>query len=487
MADSVRSQLLHGVAWNFIEKVLLEGIRFAIGIILARLLLPSDYGLIGMLAIFISISDVFIEGGLSTAIIQRKNCQDIDYSTAFVSNVVMSIIIYAILFVSAPLIADFYHEPILTDLTRVFALNFILGSFNIVQRARLTSKVDFKPLAQIKVISVIIGGIVGISMAYCGFGVWSLVGQTICVTIVSIFLFPLYSKWKPSIKFSKTSFNSLFGFGSKLLITGIYSVIMNNISTICVGRAYRSSQLGFYTRAHQFPSLISLTVSNVLGTVTFPVLSHLQDSPDHMVSVYRKVLYLTAMAIFPVMILGALLARPLIIVLLTEKWLPCLLMMQWLFGARIFTPLSAINMNILNAVGRSDLYMKLDFSKAPLTILALVITIPLGVEAICIGQFFTSFICFFINAYLPGKLFGYGAWQQIKDWRYILLSLVLMALPVSLCLYIFDNAWLQLFVGGSLGIAAYLACCFKLGVINDEMIEFVKSKKGKSYDRTQNN
>lgn len=482
MAESVRLQLFHGVTWNFIEKVLVEGVRFTIGIILARLLLPSDYGLIGMLAIFIALSDVFIEGGLSTAIIQRKDCKEIDYSTAFVSNVVMSIFIYAILFVSAPLISDFYNEPILTDLTRVFALNFILGSFNIVQRARLTSNVDFKSLAQIKVVSVIIGGVVGVAMAYCNYGVWSLVGQTICVTIVSIFLFPFYSKWKPSLRFSKSSFNNLFGFGSKLMITGIYSVIMNNISTICIGRTYHSNQLGFYSRANQFPSLISSTVSNVLGTVTFPVLSHLQDSTNHMVSVYRKVLYLIAMAIFPTMILFALLSRPLIIILLTEKWLPCLIMMQCLFLARVFYPLSVINMNILKAVGRSDLYMKLDFSKAPLTILVLIITIPISVEAICIGSCVSSFICFFINAYLPGKMFGYGAWQQIKDWRYIMLSTFLMALSVLIFVSVINNVWIQFFVGGGLGVMVYIACCYMFGVINDEMIEFIKSKKGKTNE-----
>ena len=478
MAESVRLQLFHGVTWNFIEKVLVEGVRFTIGIILARLLLPSDYGLIGMLAIFIALSDVFIEGGLSTAIIQRKDCKEIDYSTAFVSNVVMSIFIYAILFVSAPLISDFYNEPILTDLTRVFALNFILGSFNIVQRARLTSNVDFKSLAQIKVVSVIIGGVVGVAMAYCNYGVWSLVGQTICVTLVSIFMFPLYSKWKPSFKFSKSSFNHLFGFGSKLMVTGIYSVIINNISTICIGRAYNSGQLGYYTRGTQFPTLISSTVSNVLGTVTFPVLSHLQDSTEHMISVYRKILYLTAMVIFPVMILGALLSKPLIIVLLTEKWLPCLAMMQWIFFARVFTPLSIINMNILNAVGRSDLFMKLDFSKAPLMILILGITIPISVEAICIGTFINTFICFFINAYLPGKMFGYGAWQQIKDWRYILLSNLIMALFVLMCLYLINNVWLQLFIAGGMGLVVYIFCCYKFGVINNEMKELVKAKIG---------
>lgn len=477
MAQSVRSQLLHGVAWNFIEKILIRGASFFIGIILARLLSPSDYGLIGMLAVFISISNVFIEGGLAKALIQRQDCQDIDFSTAFVANVGMSLVIYLIMFISAPWMADFYDEPILIDLTRILSLNFILGSFNIVQRAKMMAKVDFKSLAQINVISTIISGLVGILMAYFGCGVWALVGQTLCSTIVLIILFPIYSRWKPSFKFSIASFRQLFGFGSKLMVTGVYSVVLNNISTICIGKFYRSQQLGFFTRASQFSELISTTSYEVIGNVTFPVLSELQNDKSKLVEVYRKSLFFTALIIFPIMILTTLLARPMIIVLLTEKWLPCVVLIQWLCLARMFTPLSAINMNILNAVGRSDLFMKLDFSKLPLILLTFAITIPISVEAIVIGDFISTFICFFINAYLPGRMFGYGAWEQIKDWRYIILSIVIMTGAVSLILFFMTNVWLQLFVGGLVGILVYIGCCLMFNVINDDMLVIMKLKK----------
>lgn len=477
MAQSVRSQLLHGVAWNFIEKILIRGASFFIGIILARLLSPSDYGLIGMLAVFISISNVFIEGGLAKALIQRQDCQDIDFSTAFVANVGISLVIYLIMFISAPWIADFYDEPILIDLTRILSLNFILGSFNIVQRAKMMAKVDFKSLAQINVISTIISGLVGILMAYFGCGVWALVGQTLCSTIVLIILFPIYSRWKPSFKFSIASFRQLFGFGSKLMVTGVYSVVLNNISTICIGKFYRSQQLGFFTRASQFSELISTTSYEVIGNVTFPVLSELQNDKSKLVEVYRKSLFFTALIIFPIMILTTLLARPMIIVLLTEKWLPCVVLIQWLCLARMFTPLSAINMNILNAVGRSDLFMKLDFSKLPLILLTFAITIPISVEAIVIGDFISTFICFFINAYLPGRMFGYGAWEQIKDWRYIILSIVIMTGAVSLILFFMTNVWLQLFVGGLVGILVYIGCCLMFNVINDDMLVIMKLKK----------
>ena len=477
MAQSVRSQLLHGVAWNFIEKILIRGVSFFIGIILARLLSPSDYGLIGMLAVFISISNVFIEGGLAKALIQRQNCQAIDFSTAFVANVGISLVIYLIMYISAPRIADFYNEPILIDLTRILSLNFILGSFNIVQRAKMMAKVDFKSLAQINVISTIISGLFGILMAYLGYGVWALVGQILCSTIVLIILFPIYSRWEPSFKFSIASFRQLFGFGSKLMVTGVYSVVLNNISTICIGKFYRSQQLGFFTRASQFSELISTTSYEVIGNVTFPVLSELQNDKSRLVEVYRMSLFFTALIIFPIMILTTLLAKPMIIVLLTEKWLPCVVLIQWLCLARMFTPLSAINMNILNAVGRSDLFMKLDFSKLPLILLTFAITIPISVEAIVIGDFISTFLCFFINAYLPGRMFGYGAWEQIKDWRYIILSIVIMAGAVNLILYFMTNVWLQLIVGGLVGMLVYIGCCLMFNVINDNMFVMMKLKK----------
>ena len=477
MATTVRSQLLHGVVWNFIEKVLIRGVSFVIGIILARLLSPSDYGLIGMLAVFIAISNVFIEGGMAKALIQRQNCQDIDFSTAFVANVGMSLVIYLVMFFCAPLIARFYDEPILVELTRVLSLNFILGSFNIVQRAKLMAKVDFKSLAQINVISTVISGIVGITMAYYGCGVWALVGQALCSTFVLIVLFPFYSKWKPSLKFSANSFRQLFGFGSKLMITGVYAVVLNNISTICIGKFYRSNQLGYFSRATQFSELVSTTAYDVIGNVTFPVLSELQDDKTRLVAVYRKILFFTAMVILPVMVLTALLARPIILVLLTEKWLPSVVLIQWLCLARMFTPLSAINMNILNAVGRSDLFLKVDLAKLPLILLTFVITIPISVEAIAIGDFVSTFICFFINAYLPGRMFGYGAWAQIKDWRFIILSMAIMAGVVWLILQLITNVWLQLFVGGFVGVLVYVGCCFLFKVIDDEMLIMLRLKK----------
>lgn len=470
MEQNTKKDLLKGVFWNGLEKVLTKGSSFVIGIILARLLAPSDYGLMGMLTIFVMLSNVIIEGGFAKALIQKKDCDNADYSTAFISNVGVSLLIYVILFFSAPLVANFYDEPKLIALLRILAINFVLGALNIVQRAKLMADVDFKSLAQINVASTLIGGALGIFMAYKGFGVWSLVGQTIGSTLVMVVLFPFYSKWKPTLLFNRGSFKRLFGFGSKLMLTGFVSVIVNNITTICIGKHYKSGQLGYYTRASQFSEMIAWTINDILGTVTFPVLSKLQDDTDQLVNVYRRSLYFTALTVFPIMVLVALLARPLVIILLTEKWLPTVFLLQILCLARMFTPLSAINMNILNAIGRSDLFMKLDFSKIPLIALSLAITIPLGVKAIVIGSLVTTFICFFINAYLPGKLYGYGSLQQIKDWRYIILSLLVMAGSVFVFTLLVHDNWAQLIGGGILGLTTYVGMCLLTGALDKELL-----------------
>lgn len=474
---SLRKKTISAVIWNAIEKFLVKGASFIISIVLARLLSPTDYGLIGMLAIFIALSTIFIESGFAKALIQKQDCTDVDYSTAFYSNLALSLLVYVLLVIAAPWIADFYEEPQLCSILRILSTNFVIGSFNIVQRAKLMARMDFKSLAKINFLGVIAGGCVGILMAYTGWGVWALVGQTIANTFVILFLFPHYSNWKPIWAFSVESFRKLFGFGSKLLITGAVATIVNNISTIAIGKAYKSDSLGYYTRATQFSEMIAYTVNDILGTVTFPVLSELQNERDRMVAMYRKSLYYTALVIFPVMILMALLARPLVVVLLTEKWLPCVLLLQILCLARMFTPLSAINMNVLNAVGRPDLFMKVDLCKVPIVLLSLAITIPIGVTAIVIGNFITTFICFFINAYYPGKLFGYGAWEQIKDYRKIFLSAVIMAVLVIISMYIIEKVWLQLLVGMFLGGAGYIMCCFLLNMISVQEIRTILKRK----------
>lgn len=466
MADQVKKQLVIGLLWNALEKFLLQGVTFIIGIILARLLSPSDFGLIGMLSVFLLIINAFVNSGLNSALVQKHNCSSLDYSTVFTVNLAIAITGAVILFFAAPYIAGFYHEPLLTPITRVLGINIILGALNIVHRSQLTIKVDFKSLAQINVINTIVGGTVGIVMAYTDFGVWSLVGQSMTGTLCGMILLPIYSKWKPSIRFSKQSFKQLFGYGSKLLVTSIYSVIINNISTLFIGRTYSSKDLGFYTKANQTPNTISNFIYGILGTVTFPVMSEIKEDKERMLRLYKKALFTTALFVFPMMMLFCMLSKSFIVIALTEKWLPCLTMMQLYCFARMFTPLSALNISVLNASGRSDLFMWMDLSKAPLILGALAITIPISVEAIVWGNTVVTIICFFINSYLPGRLYGYGAFKQLYDWRYIILSVVLMCAIVYGYSLLVTNMWLQFLGGGVIGVLSYAFFCHIFKVID---------------------
>jgi O-antigen/teichoic acid export membrane protein len=453
--ESLRNKATKGMLWSAIDKFAAQGGQFISGIILARLLMPEDFGLIGMLSIFIAISQTFIDSGMGSGLIQRQNRSDVDFSTVFVFNVVVSLFFYGVLYFSAPLIAGFFNMPQLLLLTRVLALNIIIYSLAIVQRLKLAIDIDFKTLAKVNVISVLTGGVIAIYFAYTGWGVWALVIQNIIIALVSVFLFWLLSKWKASLLFSKNSFKYLFGFGYKLLISGLYARGLNEIYNITIGKVYSAADLGYYNRSKQFAEVTSGTVTSILQQVTYPIMASLQNDKKRLISVYSRLIRLTAFFTLPAMTLLAILAEPFILLFLTEKWSPAIVLLQWLSFARIVTPISVINMNILNALGRSDLFLKVDLIKFPIIVLTLVVTIPLGVKAIIIGHVITSLISFFINAYLPGKLLGYGGVKQFLDIVPYILSTIIMAPCVYLSIMIFHSLILKLIIGCIVGVSSY--------------------------------
>lgn len=479
MTNSLKSTALKGVFWSTVDKFSARGGQFVVSIILARILMPADFGLIGMLSIFIALSQTLIDSGMGSGLIQKKNRSDVDYSTVFVFNLGISIFLYGLLFVSAPVIANFYKMPQLVLLTRVLSITIILNSLAIVQRSKLTISIDFKTIAKVNVVSVILSGLIAIYFAYIGWGVWALVIQQITRALISVILFWFLSKWKPSVLFSKQSFKNLFGFGSNLLLAGIYAQTLNNVYNIVIGKAYSVTELGFYTNAKGIAEMTSGTISGILQQVTFPILASLQDDRTRMVSVYRRMLRMTAFIIFPSMTMLALLADPFVRVVLTNKWLAVIPLLQLMSFARILYPLSAINMNILNANGRSDLFLKVDLSKLPLIILTLIITIPLGVKAMVIGHVVTSGLSFFINAYMPGKLFGYGALSQLRDMIPVFIATAIMALTVFFVIVCIENLYLKLILGGISGIISYLLMSniLKIAEINEVKSLFAKLKK----------
>lgn len=460
MSNSLKSQATRGMIWSAVEKFSVQGGQFVIGIVLARLLIPEDFGLIGMLAIFIAIAQTFVDSGMGSGLIQKQKRTSHDFSTVFVFNFGVSSFFYLLLFITAPYIADFYATPALINITRVIGINIIINSLSIVQRTRLTIALNFKTLAKVNIISVIFSGVIAIYLAYTGFGVWSLVYRQLINSIVSVILLWYFSKWKASFVFSKKSFKDLFGYGSKILAAGIYAKVFQNIYNIAIGKAYSAGNLGYFTQAKLLAEVTSGTVTSILQQVTFPILAALQEDKERMISVYRRLIKMTAFFIFPTMTILAVLAEPFVALFLGEKWLPTVPLLQWMCFARILYPISGLNLNILNANGRSDLFLKVDLSKAPLLIAALIITIPISVKAMVIGQVITGFISFFINAYMPGKLFGYGAFSQIKDIWPILIITMITALITHISIMFIDILILKLIIGGLIAIVSYIAICY---------------------------
>lgn len=473
----LRSKALKGVLWSGIDKAGVKAIAFIVSIVIARILSPSDYGVIGMILVFIAIANIFIDSGMSQALVQRKNRTQEDMSTAFYFNIVVAIICYTILFFSAPLISRFYQVEQLTSILRVLGINIIIQSFATVQRANLQANLDFRTIAFVNLAGVVISGAVGIYMAYAGFGVWALVGQQMSSIGISTLVYWLFGKWHPEKGFSIESFKILWKFGSKLLATGIVSTALREVYSVAIGKVYRSSELGYYTRAVQTSDMVAITTNDIINAVTFPILSSLQDNREKMVQVYSRMLGMTAFFIFPIMTGLAVVASPFISVLLTDKWLPAVPLLQWLCFARMFNPISALNMNILNAVGRSDLFMKLDFSKMPLIVLTMCITIPIGVKAIVIGSFVTTFICYFINAYLPGKLFNFGVKAQFRIFWKIVIATLIMAIATWSAMLIVQSSLIKLIIGVLTGVISYLVMAFLLRISEMKEIEkIIRSK-----------
>ncbi len=473
--SSLKHKATNGFLWSFFEKFSVRGGQVAIGIVLARLLTPSDFGLIAMLAIFINISNSLVDSGLRKSLVQKQECKKVDFSTVFVFNLLTGMVLYGILFIVAPLIAHFYDKPELINLLRVLGITLVFEGLNIVQSAKLIIALDFKTIARINVISVFVGGGAGICAALYGLGVWSLVIQTSVRVLSSVTLFWMLGNWKLSFRFSLVSFKELFRFGSNILLAGIYSEFMNNLNSVFIGKYFSASSLGFYSRARNFTHLASDTVSQAMVQVTFPVLSSLKQEKERMLSVFRKALKMSAFCVFPILTLLSILAEPIVRILLTDEWLPVVPLLQWMAFSRLMYPMSALNVNLLNAIGRSDLFLKVDLFKFPIYILVLLITLPIGVKAMVIGLVIYFFIEFFFNAYFIGKFYSYGGIKQVKDILPTIMITFVMAACTLYSISFVDLPSLKLFVGVSVAFVSYISIARLLHI--NELMELVQMAK----------
>lgn len=443
--------------WSGIERFSMQGVSFIFTIFLARMLSPSDYGVIAMLSIFLAVCQTFVDSGFANALIRKVNCTERDYSTAFYFNVVVGVSCYAILFFVAPIIASFYKMPILTSVTRVVSLSLIFNSLCIVQQAVLVADLNFKIQAKVSLVAVILSGFVGIGLAYKGFGVWALAFQSTSNSCFRMIFLWLLAHWRPKEKFSKDSFRYLFSYGSKLLASGLLDTIYNNVYPLVIGKFYTSAQLGAFSRAQHFAQFPSSNVTGILKRVSFPVLSSLQDDPERLRNGYVKFLKLSAFIIFPLMMMMAALSRPFVFFLLTEKWSAAVPLLWVSCLGLMWYPVHAINLNLLQVKGRSDLFLRLEIVKKIIGVIILVATVPFGVMAMCIGLVVASFVCLFINTYYTGDLIQLDFFKQMKFLIPIFVNSLIMGGAVFVASHWLPGGdLLKLIVGGVVGSLYYI-------------------------------
>lgn len=410
--SNFKSKTINGLIWSMIEQFASQGIAFTLGIIIARQIMPSDYGLIAMLGIFMAIAQTFVDSGFSNALIQKQNRSRLDYSTVFYFNIIISTFFFLSLFFCSPFIAEFYNEPRLISITRIVGINIILSAFIVVPRAKLSIDLDFKSQTKASVIAVSLSGMIGIIMAYKDYGVWTLVTQSLLNNAINGIILWYYSKWFPILEFSIKSFKRLFIFGSKILFSGLLDTIYKNIYLIVIGKKFSSTELGYYSRANQLAEFPSSNLSRIIGRVAFPVMCEVQQDNNRLKSVFIKFIKLSTFIIFPIMIGLAVLAEPFIVFVLTDKWIGIVPLLQILCISCLFYPIHGLNLTILQAKGRSDLFFKLEIIKKAVGIIVLLSTIPFGIEWMCIGLIITSILCLPINMYYTKKILDIGFFQQ---------------------------------------------------------------------------
>ena len=413
--NSLKTKAILGVSWSAIDNIASSGISFLVGIVLARILSPTEFGVLGMLAVFIAVSNTIVDSGFSNALIRKIDTKEIDYNTVFYFNLLLGVVLYIILFFCAPAISRFFHEPVLIPVTRVMGTVLIINAISIIQRTLLVKKVDFKTQTKISLIASIVSGVIGIGMALGGLGIWSLVGQQVSRQLLNTILLWLFNTWRPAREFSKQSFKELFGFGSKLLVSGLIDTIYKNIYYLVIGKFYSAQQLGQYTRAEQFDTVFSSNLTGVVQRVSYPVFSSIQDEADRLKQAYRKVIKTTMLVTFALMLGLAAIAKPLILCLIGIKWLPAVVFIQIICFSEMLYPLHALNLNMLQVKGRSDLFLKLEIIKKIIAILPISLGIFYGIEFMLWGSVFINFVAYFLNSYYSAQLINYSTWTQIKD------------------------------------------------------------------------
>ena len=457
--ESLKNKTVKGASWSFIDSISSQGVTFLVSLVLARLLTPDEYGLIGIISIFIAVFNSIVDSGFSNALIRKNEARDIDYNTVFLTNLIISILLFLVLFLSAPAISHFFNQPQLIPLLRVMGAIVIINAFAIIQRTILVKKVDFKTQTKVSLISSITSGVIGIGMAVRGCGVWSLVGQHISRQFLNSAFLWIFSKWYPKLQFSFKSFKELFSFGWKLLVSGLIDTVWREIYQVVIGKCYSPATLGQYTRAQQFANICSSNLNSVVQRVSYPVLSSVQDDKKRLKDGYKRIIKVTMLVTFTLMLGMSAVAKPMILTLVGEQWLPSVPFLQIICFQMMLYPLHSLNLNMLQVQGRSDLFLKLEIIKKMIAIGPLLLGIFVNIYWMLGGSVVTGFISYYLNAYYSGPFLNYSIKEQIKDILPSFGVAVAMAVPVFVLGFIHINPFLLLLLQIVVGAAITIAIC----------------------------
>ena len=428
--QSLKDKTVTGVGWSAAGTVLQYGVSFIVGIVLARLLSPDEYGLIGILTIFITLFEIIIDGGFANALIRKKDAKDTDYSTVFYVNMILSIGMALVLFISAKPIAHFFDRTELVSLTRAMSPIIVINALAIIQRVRLTKSIDFKPQTLITFTAALISGVVGVFMAFREMGVWALVGQQYTNAIMITLLLWIYNRWWPGLRFSVNSFREMWQFGWKLLASGLLNSFSEQLHSAVIGKIYSPSTLGQFTRASQFGGLFSGNISNILSKVSYPVLSTIQDNNDRLKDAYKRLIKTTVLPTFILMMGLCAMAKPLLITLIGEKWTEAAGFLQILCFSMMQHPLHRLNISALLVMGRSDLNLKINIIKNLTIIFPVAVGILFNIYWMLIADLVRTCFAYYLNTYYSGPLLKYPIKEQLRDVAPAFILSVLIALPV---------------------------------------------------------
>ncbi|MEO9513932.1 MAG: lipopolysaccharide biosynthesis protein [Flavobacteriaceae bacterium] len=461
--------------WSGFERIAGQSVQFIIGLILARLLTPEEYGIVGLIVVFIAISEVFVDSGFASALIQKKDRNERDISTVFFFNLLLSLFFYLILWLVSPLIANFYEIPLLSPLLRVMAVTIVLNALFTVPSTLFSIELDFKTTAKVNLFSIVISGVIAIILAFYEYGVWAIVWQGVIRSIVVVIGIWICTKWRPVFVFSKKSFKHMFNYGSKLLASSLMATFFSKLNDILIGKYIGAKELGLYSRGIQFTDFVFGIFSSIVNRIFLPSLAPIQDNLTALVHQTRKILKITGIVVIPIFLCLFILAKPIILILLTEKWIMAVPIMKIFCFARLISIFSSINVNLLYVVGRTDLVLKQEYFKISVRVVLILAALKFGIFYIALAELTATCIHFFINSYHPGKIMSFGAIKQLKALGKVFVSGILMLLPMIAMEIFLENNYLKVGLSIATGLPIYLICMRFFGITEfDEIILRIK-------------